>query len=51
MEKANEQSQVEAIKEYGTYTNFRRVLEWSMEESGRGVPSSAPSEAQGKSYF
>lgn len=49
MTKANEQSQVEAIKEYGTYTNFRRVLEWSREESGRGVPVS--SDAQGKSYF
>jgi hypothetical protein len=55
VEKANEQSQVEAIKEYGTYTDFRRVLEWSKEESGRGAPvptsASAPSDAQGKSYF
>lgn len=33
--KANEVSQVEAIKKYGTYTNFQRILDWNLEDSGR----------------
>ena len=35
VKRANELSQVTAIKKYGTYTNFRQILEWNLEETGR----------------
>ena len=40
MEKADELSQIAAIKKYGTYTNFRQILEWNLEESGRYTKNS-----------
>ena len=52
VEKANELSQIAAIKKYGTYTNFRQILEWNLEESGRYTKSNTSKSAStSTSYF
>ena len=50
VEKANELSQIAAIRKYGTYTNFRQILEWNLEESGRYTKSNT-SRSTSTSYF